>query len=246
LLVVRKQMNYPQNWPKRILMTADSIGGVWACAVELSRALHRHDIHVLLATMGAALSEDQREEVRRLSNVEVCARPYKLEWMDDPWDEVDAAGEWLLGLEQKFNPDLIHLNGHTHAALDWQAPSLVVGHSCVLSWWRAVKKEAAPARWHEYENRVGRGLKKADLVVAPTHTMLRALEFHYGPLKATKVIPNGRHPGGFAVGRKEKFILAPGGFGTRRKIPPRWWPSRRGCHGPYWWRDNTGTNPTRP
>lgn len=77
-------------------------------------------------------------------------------------------------------------------------------------WWHAVRKEDAPAPWHEYRRRVTRGLQKADLVVAPTRAMLRALEFHYGALRATEVIPNGRDSNAFAVGTKEPFILSAG------------------------------------
>ena len=45
-----------------------------------------------------------------------------------------------------FKPDIVHLNNYVHAALPFRAPKLVVGHSCVLSWWRAVKREAGAER----------------------------------------------------------------------------------------------------
>ena len=43
-------------------------------------------------------------------------------------------------------------------------PVLVVGHSCVLSWWEVVKGEPAPHQWSRYAAEVGRGLRAADLV----------------------------------------------------------------------------------
>jgi glycosyltransferase involved in cell wall biosynthesis len=120
--------------------------------------------------------------------------------MDDPWDDVCAAGDWLLDLERTFEPDVVHLNGFCHGQLPWSVPVMMVGHSCVASWWRAVKREAPPPRYGRYIESVRRGLAAADLVVAPSAAMLDALQEHYGPLRSACVIPNGRtswptHPG---------------------------------------------------
>ena len=41
--------------PRHVLMTADTVGGVWTYAVELVRALAPHRVTVALATMGASL-----------------------------------------------------------------------------------------------------------------------------------------------------------------------------------------------
>jgi len=137
--------------PKRILMTADTVGGVWSYTLRLARALDRYDIEVIIATMGEALSPAQRDQIQSLSNVQVRESTYKLEWMQNPWKDVQAAGEWLLSLEDEFEPDLIHLNGYAHGNLPWRAPRIVVGHSCVLSWLRAIKSEDAPAEYGRYK-----------------------------------------------------------------------------------------------
>ena len=36
----------------RVLMTADTVGGVWTYALDLARALAPHGVSVALATMG--------------------------------------------------------------------------------------------------------------------------------------------------------------------------------------------------
>jgi hypothetical protein len=82
--------------PKTVLMTADPIGGVWNYALDLSRELRQLGVDVALATMGKVLSSGQAAEASRLTNVTVFESTFKLEWMDDPWADVDAAGEWLL------------------------------------------------------------------------------------------------------------------------------------------------------
>ena len=191
-------------------MTADTVGGVWTYAIELARALEGRGAEVALATMGERPSPDQRAEVRALPGVELFESTYRLEWMDEPWDDVARAGEWLLDLAARLAPDVVHLNGYAHGALPWPAPVLAVGHSCVLSWWRAVKGADAPPEWARYRDAVRRGLRAADLVVAPTRAMLRALHRHYGPLPRARVIPNGRDPARFAPADKDAFVLTVG------------------------------------
>jgi glycogen synthase len=173
-------------------MTADTVGGVWTYALELTRALAPHGVEVLLATMGAPISAAQRKELCAVANLSARESSFKLEWMEEPWRDVGLSGEWLLRLADQFDPDVAHLNGYSHGALDWRMPVLIVGHSCVASWWRAVKGEDAPPDWDRYRNGVARGLAAADLVVAPTRAMLNALAEHYGPIPKSRVVPNGR------------------------------------------------------
>jgi glycosyltransferase involved in cell wall biosynthesis len=191
-------------------MTADTVGGVWTYSLELAKALGAHGVEIALATMGARLSSDQRRQVQRLRNVQVYESAFQLEWMDDPWVDVARAGDWLLTIENEIDPDVIHLNGYAHGALPWREPHLVVGHSCVLSWWRAVKREAAPKEWREYEWAVARGLRAADLVVAPSRAMMAELQRHYGPLHSTAVISNGRDCSLYSPMPKRHYILASG------------------------------------
>src|ERR1043165_1265122 len=123
----------------RILMTADAVGGVWTYALELTRALEPYGVEVLLALMGPSLSPSQHQDARSISNLTLFKSDYKLEWMPGCWSDVKRAGDWLLHLENRLQPDLIHLNGYAHGSLPWNNPTLVAGHSCVFSWWRAVK-----------------------------------------------------------------------------------------------------------
>jgi glycogen synthase len=169
-------------------MTADTVGGVWTYAMELTRALP--DVRFTIATMGRRASEGQRAEVP--PNAELLESEHKLEWQESPWDDVDAAGAWLLELEQRMRPDVVHLNGYAHGVLPFRAPKLVVAHSCVLSWWRAVKNEDAPPEWDTYRARVEAGLRSATAVAAPSAWMLAALDEHYRLTAPRRLIYNGR------------------------------------------------------
>lgn len=198
---------------QRVLMTTDTVGGVWHYAVELSEGLCRRGFHVALAAMGAPPSDAQRAQVVRIENLSLHARPYRLEWMDDPYADLEAAGDWLQQLARSMQAELIHLNQFAFGELDFDgAPKLVVGHSSVTSWWQAVKREAAPASWDRYRSVVRRGLAGADLVAAPTHAMLLSLEHDFGPWCGESVVlGNGRDPSAFIpASSKEPIVFAAG------------------------------------
>ena len=194
----------------KILMTADAVGGVWSYALELARALAPSGVEIVLATMGPLPSASQREEAARCRNVRLETSAYRLEWMQNPWSDVERAGDWLLALEEREQPDLVHLNGYVHAALPWEAPVCVVSHSCSCSWWRAVKHEAAPASWDRYRSAVRSGLDAAAIVIAPTRAMLAALTVEYGRVANARVIYNARHASHYPVLQKERLVLSAG------------------------------------
>jgi hypothetical protein len=98
----------------RVLLTTDTVGGVWTYAVELARAVEPLGVDVVLATMGGPVSDDQRRQVWPLRNVTLVEGGHRLEWMHDPWDDVSRSGDWLMALEQSFAPDVVHLNGFAH------------------------------------------------------------------------------------------------------------------------------------
>ena len=172
-----------------ILLTADCMGGVWTYALDLIRALPQY--HFVVATMGELPGDSQCAVLAKLPNATLRASNWKLEWMENPWHDVERAGEWLLRLEQELAPDVVHLNGFSHAIVPFRAPKLVVAHSCVLSWWRAVKGENAPREWDCYREKVGAGLRAADVVVAPTRAILSEMSAIYGDFAPSQVIWNG-------------------------------------------------------
>jgi len=205
----------------KILISTDTVGGVLTYTAELAAALEAAGDEVVVATMGPRPSRAQREALPRLHE-----SGFRLEWMEDPWDDVAAAGEWLLRLEEEERPDVVHLCSYAHAALPFRAPKVLVAHSDVLSWWRAVHRTEAPASWNRYREETSAGLGAADAVVAPTAAMLRELEQDH-PLASerTQVIPNGSptspearatprelHQISPLLGRKSDAVRAGGGF----------------------------------
>ena len=95
---------------KKILMTADTVGGVWTYAMELCRCLRSHGIEVALATMGQPLSATQQQETRALQNVQIFESAFRLEWMQDSENDLEASAEFLCAVIDDVRPDLLHFN----------------------------------------------------------------------------------------------------------------------------------------
>jgi glycogen synthase len=194
-----------------ILMTADCVGGVWNYALELARGLQRHCCVIHLVVFGKRLSAAQRTEVDGLENVRCTESDLRLEWMDDPWDDLEAAAGLLQALAEEVEPILVHLNGYALAArAAWRVPIVIGAHSCVLSWWSAVKREPAPPWLCRYRQEVAAGLSAADAVVAPTNAILNDLRRIYDIDFRGTVIGNGIDPTDFAIGDKYPQILSAG------------------------------------
>jgi glycosyltransferase involved in cell wall biosynthesis len=196
--------------PRRILMTADTVGGVWRYALDLARELCQRGHRITLAAMGPAPSRTQRADARAIDGLTLRWRACKLVWMDDPWQDLRGAGKWLLRLAERERPDVIHANDFGHVALAWPAPVLCVAHSCVASWWRAVHGEAAPDSWNRYRAHVRTALTACEVLAAPSQAMAAALTREYGITRPVRVIPNGAPEMRPVRMRKRPLILAAG------------------------------------
>jgi glycogen(starch) synthase len=198
----------------RILLTTDSVGGVWDHAVTLARELDAAGHEVLLAVIGEARDE---RLARIPAGVQVVSRRYRLEWMQDAADDVAAAGEWLKGLAEVWEADVVHLNQLAYAAAGFPAPVLTAVHSDVLSWWRRIHGCDAPAEWGTYARWVSEGLSASDAVVTPTRQQAELLWEHYR-LRPTRVIHNGIEvPAGEPPARADAVFLTVGRLWDRGK-----------------------------
>jgi glycogen(starch) synthase len=191
-------------------MTADAVGGVWQYCMELAAGVCADGTEVWLAVMGPAPKPDQLQVAARIEGLRILHGDFRLEWMEDAEADLPQAGDWLLSLASDLRPDLVHLNGYSHAALPWRRPVIVVAHSCVLSWWRAVHGCDAPPAWDRYRALVTRGLNAADLVIAPTLAFLRTLRSIYSFSTTSCAIWNGRGHAAASAGNKHKVVMTAG------------------------------------
>jgi glycogen synthase len=177
-----------------ILMTADTVGGVWTYTRELVSGLLRRGHRVTLISFGRYPSPDQTKWMEGLGDLLYYPTGYRLEWMQDAAGDVGESASFVQQKVHELNPDLLHLNQYAYGALATSIPKIVVAHSDVVSWWVNVHRCEPPedpwVRW--YRELVTKGLSSADVVVAPSKWMLDTLKTYYtGPAKS-QVIYNAR------------------------------------------------------
>lgn len=194
----------------KILMTTDTVGGVWVYSLELCRALEQYGVQVHLAALGAWPSPAQQVQVEKMPNVLLYKSDYKLEWMQDPWEDVEQSRKWINCIYSTVQPDIVHLNNYAHVEEDWTAPVVTVFHSCVKTWWQAVKGSSTPHEWDHYNEIVKESLEGSDIVVSPTKAILEKAKAAHGFSTPTRVIVNGRDLQDSRGGEKENIILCMG------------------------------------
>lgn len=88
--------------------------------------------------------------------------------------------------------DLVWLNLPSQAAgLKTCKPVLVVSHSCVVTWFAAVRGHDVPDAWR-WQHRLNReGFDRADRVLAPSESHAQMLRLTYGGIDDLTVVPNG-------------------------------------------------------
>jgi glycogen synthase len=179
-----------------LLMTADTVGGVWTYTRELVTQLSTLGLRITLVSFGELPSADQLEWVEALPDISYHPTAFRLEWMQDAQPDLEASAEFLREIIGETKPDLLHFNQFYYGALDCDLPRIVVAHSDVVSWWVAVHGTEPPeSEWiRSYRENVLGGLGAADLVIAPTAWMLAQACKHYGEPQRKAVVYNGRDP----------------------------------------------------
>ncbi len=181
---------------EHVLATVDAVGGVWTYAVELARGLAARGVRTTLAVLGPAPGVDQRAEAEAVPGLSLIDTGLPLDWTAGSAAEVDCAGIRLAVLAAQLRPDLVHLNSPALAAsARFPAPVVGVAHSCVATWWRAVKPGLPlPADFAWRTELVARGYAACDALVAPTRAFAEATAAVYGLAEPPTIVWNGRTP----------------------------------------------------
>lgn len=196
----------------RVLITTDTVGGVWRFTQELASGLLETGDSVALVSFGQAPSPSQSAECAELALQWGSAFCYAdsdtaLEWMQHNEDCFEAGAQIIARVAQKFQPDILHSNQFCYGAVELGIPKIVTAHSDVLSWARACRADSLQSSpWLDrYCAIVQQGLDKADLVTAPTQWMLRALQQGFRVLCEAKAIPNGREIAKAVAGNEQRI-----------------------------------------
>lgn len=194
-----------------ILMTLDAVGGVWRYAMDLAIAMTREGYRFTFAGLGPQPSAAQRAEAEQIGQLLWLDAP--LDWITEDETALDRIPDLLRQIVDEHEIDLVHLNLPSQAAgLSLDIPVVAVSHSCVVTWFAAVRHSTVPADWDWQRRRNRDGFDHADAVVAPSHAHAAMLADSYGKIANLHVVWNcsTARPESLA---KEELVFAAG----------RWW-----------------------
>ena len=199
----------------RVLLTTDTIGGVWTFTKDLCEGLLAGGHDVALVSVGRLPYEAQSQwckETRRWAGrrfwYEAWATP--LEWMESNDAAYVGAEAALLRVASDFEADVIHANQFCFGALPTNIPKVVTAHSDVVSWASVCRPQGMDdSPWmRRYCALVSDGLRGADTVVAPTRWMADALTLGFSAASDVRVVLNGRTIPCPAIPKVERMLQA--------------------------------------
>lgn len=200
----------------RVLITTDTLGGVWTFSLEMAAGLLERGCSVLLISFGRMPSTAQREQCELLQTrysgrFQLQASEISLEWVENDGAFFKQGAALLEREALRFAPDLIHSSQFCYGALDLPIPRVITAHQDVFgrdraSQGRHVLRSPFLTR---YKTQVQQGLAIADAVVAPTRWMLEDLGRSFTLSRNTAIVAHGRRlDTGFQNFRELRAIAA--------------------------------------
>lgn len=196
-----------------VLVTTDTLSGVWTYTRELVTGLTSRGIRVTLVSLGEIPLPHQVSWMDSLHGLDYRPTAFRLDWMQEGEPDFEDSSAFLMQLVREVRPNLLHLNHLCYGSLPVKTPRIVVAHGDLITWWTTVHgREPAPSPWLRwYRDAVVGGLASADMVVAPSVWMLDRLRASYTRPRRDSVIYYGRNPIYFnPYVSKEESVLAVG------------------------------------
>lgn len=175
-----------------ILMTTDAVGGVWQYSLDLAAALSARGTKTVLAVLGPEPTSTQKPEALAIPGLQLVETGMPLDWVASSSREVKDAGAVIASLANRVRADLVHLNAPALASVHFDMPVVAVCHSCVATWWSAVRSGPLPKDFQWRAQLIRQGLSVASQIVAPSHAFGRQLVETYGLATPPTVVHNGR------------------------------------------------------
>jgi len=194
--------------PSRLLLVTDAVGGVWVYSLELARALEPHGIETLLAVIGPSPNARQREEANGFKLIDTGL---PLDWLDTSPGELRRAGQKIAKIAARERADIVQTCSAAFLAeSDFKQPCIAVQHSCVATWWAAVKGTPLPHEFAWRRELVERGLNRAAAVVAPTRAFAADTARIYDIGCPVLAVHNGRCPPSPHFVQQADFVFTAG------------------------------------
>jgi glycosyltransferase involved in cell wall biosynthesis len=164
-----------------LLLTADAIGGVWQYSLELAAALRPLGYRATLAVLGPPLSPEQAARAATIADLHVVETGLELEWLAGEPSAIVTAERRLAELARDVGADMVQL--HSPALVSegrYPCPVIAMLHSCVASWWAAVREGPMPEDFLWRTALIRQGLNRATVSIAPSAAFAAAAGRIYG------------------------------------------------------------------
>ena len=173
--------------PLRLLLTTDTVGGVWRYSLDLAQGMAERPT---LAVLGPAPSASQRAEAAALG-LRLIETGLPLDWTAESAAALEVTTAALQTLAEREGVSSVHLHAPALAGTGrWAVPVVVVAHSCVATWWSAVRGGRLPDDFAWRMKATEAGLRTANAVIAPTGAHREAVRSVYGDV-TVNVVYNG-------------------------------------------------------
>lgn len=196
---------------QRLLLTTDAVGGVWRYAVDLAAGLAGHGTETVLAVMGPAATDAQRREAAAVPGLHLVQTTLPLDWTADSPADLAHSTSTVQALAAQTGCTGVHLHAPALAgSTPWPVPAIAVAHSCVGTWWRAMRgAQDMPPDFRWRTDAAAAGLHGAAAVIAPTAAHAALVQEVYGPVRM-QVVHNGRDPAPLPPGPRNRAVLMAG------------------------------------
>ena len=189
----------------RLLLITDAVGGVWVYSLELAKALKPLGIETVLAVMGPSPNGEQRVAA---ADFKLIDTGLPLEWLDTTPAELKAAGLALSAIADREDVDVVQTcSAALLADAEFSQPCVAVQHSCVASWWDAVRGTELPSSFGWRRDLVECGLNRATAIVAPSIAFAAETARVYEVPSPVVAVHNGRRPALATAVPQADFVL---------------------------------------
>jgi glycosyltransferase involved in cell wall biosynthesis len=192
----------------KLQLATDAVGGVWTYSVELACALRGFGVETVLASIGPP---PDREQLAAAEGLRIIDTGLPLDWLAESPDEIRRAAKALSRLADEERADVVQVPSAAYAADPiFSRPVVAVQHSCLASWWSAVRCGPVAHDFLWRRELVGRGLRRADAVVAPTAAFAGETVRIYELKRPVDAVHNGRTPIALPRRRHADFVFTVG------------------------------------
>jgi glycosyltransferase involved in cell wall biosynthesis len=153
---------------------------------------------VTLAVLGPSPSAEQLDAAAATPGLRLVDTGLPLDWLADEPAQLRETSRALSELATEADVDLVQLHSPALAGAAFGVPVVSVVHSCLATWWAAVKDGPLPDDFAWRVDLTREGLHASDVVAAPSHALARDLRQAYDLAGLPAAVPNGRSAGHFS------------------------------------------------